>query len=75
MSTLTNTFKAVFDYLGDPITLEEFEVLGLPESTMQRLAHLLEVEAAGMLSPTEAAQLEAFREAAFYMRMGHREQP
>jgi hypothetical protein len=74
MSVLSQTYKAVFDYLGDPITLEEFEILDLPESTMQRLAHLLEAEIAGTLTVTEIAQLEAFREAAFYMRMGHREQ-
>lgn len=66
----TTLYTAVLDYLGAPLTAEELETLHLSPMTMRRLVSLLEAEQTRPLTVCEAAQLEAFKEAAFYLRMG-----
>lgn len=61
------------DYLSDkPLVCEEFAGLNLPNASILRLRCLIEQEKKGQLTYIERAQLEAFREAAFYIRMGDR---
>lgn len=70
MTTNPNFLNQTSDFLGAPITVEEFERLNLPALSLRRLRQLLEARREGQqLSFKERAQLEAFREAAFYLRM------
>lgn len=75
MTTNPNFLNQTSDFLGAPLTVEEFERLNLPALSLRRLRQLLEAKREGQLSFKERAQLEAFREAAFYLRMerGHAE--
>jgi len=66
---MTTIYSAVFDYLGSPLTVEEMHALNLSEKTLKRLAELLQKECDNCLTMQEAAQLEGFKEAAFYLRM------
>lgn len=63
-------YTEVLNYLGAPLTCEEIEALDLPKSTILRLRNLLKASVERQLDAREQAQLEAFREAAFYLRMG-----
>ena len=64
------TNKSLFDYLKTPLTVEEMSALNLSAETMRRLNWLIKEEKVRELNNRETAQLEAFKEAAFYMRMG-----
>ena len=64
------TNNSLFNFLKTPLILEELSSLNLPAETMQRLNWLIEEEKVRDLNNREQAQLEAFKEAAFYMRMG-----
>lgn len=70
MSVNPTLYNAVFEYLGTPLSADEFRVLNLSDHTMRRLYRLLVAEKERQLSIREQAQLEAFKEAAFYLRMG-----
>ena len=63
-------YSAVLEYLGSPVTVEEIASLGLSKTTLNRLCSLIEASRQRSLTPMEQAQLEGFREAAFYIRMG-----
>ncbi len=72
MATPHNLYRDGYDYLDNPLTVEEFAPLGLSERTLQRLGDLLEARRLGTLSARERAELEGYREAAFYLRMSAR---
>jgi|GEM_PF-4027796 len=64
----------ISDFLGKPLTSEEIEALNFPPNTVRRVRVLLSKEAQGKLTPLETIQLEAFKEAAFFSRLGKRRQ-
>jgi hypothetical protein len=66
----TTLFNALFDFLKTPLSVEELATLNLPADAMRRLNLLIEAEKTRDLNNRERAQLEAFKEAAFYLRMG-----
>jgi hypothetical protein len=68
--TNQTTFSSVQEYLGQPLSPEDFADLNLSDKTMRRLYLLLKAEKERRLSFREQAQLDAFKEAAFYLRMG-----
>jgi len=70
MANNNTLFNALFDFLETPLTVEELSGLNLPADTMRRLNLLIEAEKTRELNTREQAQLEAFKEAAFYLRMG-----
>jgi len=51
--------------------IEEFQAMNFAPETIDRLGSLLEKEAVRPLTFQEQAELDAFVQAAFYMRMGH----
>lgn len=66
-------FTSVFDFLGTPISPDELDELNLSDKTMRRFHRLLKTEKERRLSVREQAQLEAFKEAVFFVRMGKRD--
>ncbi|MFP4324277.1 MAG: hypothetical protein ACLFTK_17610 [Anaerolineales bacterium] len=66
-------YDNAFGFLGgQPLQSEEIEQLHLPPDTIRRLRYLLEQEKQGKITPLECFQLNAFKEAAFFLRMGSR---
>jgi hypothetical protein len=63
-------FSVLFDFLKTPLTADELSSLNLPADAMRRLNLLIEAEKTRELNNREVAQLQAFKEAAFYLRMG-----
>jgi hypothetical protein len=72
MSVNPTLYNHVLDYLGTPLSADELRVLNLSDQSMRRLYRLLKAEKERQLSIREQAQLEAFKEAAFYLRMGNK---
>ena len=61
-------------FLGNqPLESEEIETLRLPPDTIRRLRYLLEQEKQNKLTVLEQFQLNAFKEAAFFLRMSQHE--
>ena len=70
MAGMNERLSNASEYMGQPLSIEEFAGLNLPSNAMNRLANLLQDEAEGReLSPIDRAQLIAFKEAALYMRL------
>ncbi|MFP4323382.1 MAG: hypothetical protein ACLFTK_13090 [Anaerolineales bacterium] len=70
MTAYRTLYHEHYDYLSEPLTVADFEGLGLHEKTLRRLRYLLEARRLGTMSPRERAELDSYREAAFYIRMG-----
>lgn len=67
---LTNTLSA---RINKPLTCEEVESLKFSPDTVRRVRVLLQKEANGTLTTIEAIQLDGFKEAAFFNRLGNRQ--
>ncbi len=59
---------SVHKVLGSEMTTGEFRMEQFSEETITRLRNLIKVAKERPLTPIERAELQAFRDAAFYMR-------
>ncbi|HLA45031.1 MAG TPA: hypothetical protein VJZ27_16415 [Aggregatilineales bacterium] len=58
-------------YLTQKPDIKEFESMNFAPKTIERLRTLLDAEAVRALTFQEQAELDAFVQAAFYIRMNH----
>lgn len=66
-------YDAMFNFLGDqPLQSDEIETLNLPPNTIRRLRYLLAQEARGDITTLQQFQLDAFKEVAFFLRLGNK---
>jgi len=74
MTTKQQLFKGDFVYLDAPVTSEEIASLGLSAHTMRRLLYLIEGDKQAKLTPREEQELNAFQQAAVFLRLAAQHQ-